>query len=247
MKVHILTLFPDMFAGPFSESMVKRAMEAGLVSIHLHDIRDYTHDKHHTVDDAPYGGGPGMVMKPEPVFEAVESILGDRLGTVPVILTSPQGERFTQAIAQELSASPEWLVLCGHYQGIDDRVREHLATREISLGDYVLTGGEIPAMVIVDAVVRLVPGVLGCEDSATQDSFAAGLLQHPLYTRPPEFRGWAVPEILLSGDHAAIARWRRRQALLRTLQRRPDLLASVTLTEEERRWLEETGDNAAGM
>jgi tRNA (guanine37-N1)-methyltransferase len=240
MDIAILTLFPDMFTGPFSESMLKRAQERGLLSIHLHNIRDYTHDKHHTADDTPFGGGQGMVMKPEPLFEAVKaalSDLGDRPNT-PVILLTPQGRPFTQAIAQELSQHPAMVFICGHYEGMDARAEEALATDSISIGDYVLTGGEIPSMAIVDAVARLLPGVLGDDMSAVDDSFATGLLEGPTYTRPAEYRGESVPDVLLSGDHAAVDRWRREQSLRRTYERRPDLLVSAIITAADRAYLE---------
>lgn len=246
MDISILTLFPGMFAGPFSQSMLGRAQERGLLSIHLYNIRDYTHDRHHTADDTPFGGGPGMVMKPEPLFEAVEAALDDlsarqnRQGVqkTPVILLTPQGRPFTQAVAQELSLYPALVLICGHYEGVDARAEEALATDSISIGDYVLTGGEIPAMALVDAVVRLLPGVLGDDTSAADDSFATGLLEGPTYTRPAEYRGESVPDVLLSGDHAAVARWRREQSLLRTFQRRPDLLKSADLSAEDRAYLE---------
>lgn len=239
MRIDIFTLFPDMFVGPFAASIIKRAQERGLVSIHIHNIRDWATDKHQMTDDTPYGGGGGMVMKPEPIFAAVEAVRGD--DTCPVILLTPQGRVFTQAVAQELAAYPRLMLICGRYEGVDERVCEHLVTDEISIGDYVLSGGEPAAIVVVDAVVRLLPGVLGYERSAVEDSHASGLLEGPHYTRPPEFRGWKVPEILLSGHHARIAAWRRQQALLRTLQRRPDLLARAPLTPQERAWLREQG------
>jgi tRNA (guanine37-N1)-methyltransferase len=246
MDIAILTLFPDMFTGPFSESMLRRAQERGLVSIHLHNIRDYTHDRHNVVDDTPYGGGQGMVMKPEPLFEAVETVLNDLNSNqdhqgfqeTPVILLTPQGRPFTQAIAQELSQHPALVFICGHYEGMDARAEEALATDSISIGDYVLTGGEIPAMAIVDAVVRLLPGVLGDDMSAIDDSFATGLLEGPTYTRPAEYRGESVPDVLLSGDHAAVDRWRREQSLRRTYERRSDLLESADLTAKDKAYLE---------
>jgi tRNA (guanine37-N1)-methyltransferase len=246
MDIAILTLFPDMFTGPFSESMLRRAQERGLVSIHLHNIRDYTHDRHNVVDDTPYGGGQGMVMKPEPLFEAVETVLNDlnsiqdRQGVqeTPVILLTPQGRPFTQAIAQELSHHLALVFVCGHYEGMDARAEDALATDSISIGDYVLTGGEIPAMAIVDAVVRLLPGVLGDDMSAIDDSFATGLLEGPTYTRPAEYRGESVPDVLLSGDHAAVDRWRREQSLRRTYERRSDLLESADLTAKDKAYLE---------
>ncbi len=240
MRIHILTLFPSMFQSPFSESIISRAIDKGLVEVQIHDIRSYTHDRHHTADDYPYGGGPGMVMKPDPIFEALEAIKksiplkqpGINDASLPIILLSPQGRTFNQAIAEDLAKENEMVLICGHYEGIDERVREHLATDEISVGDYVLTGGELAAMVVVDAVARLIPGVLGSDESTTDDTFSSGLLQHPQYTRPPNIKGWAVPEVLLSGNHAQIARWRRQQAILRTLKHRPDLLKKTQLTEE---------------
>jgi len=239
MRIDILTLFPQMFQGPFSSSILKRAVEQGLVSINIHNIRDYTHDKHHTVDDYAYGGGGGMVLKPGPIFEAVEAIKSeaspDRVTDMSsIILLTPQGRLFSQQIADELSRG-SWLVLiCGHYEGVDERVREHLVTDEISIGDYVLTGGELAAMVVVDAVVRLLPGVLGSEASPLDDSHVTGLLEYPQYTRPAAYRGWAVPQVLLSGNHAQIIKWRREQAIWRTLKRRPELLDKADLSLEER-------------
>ena len=238
MQVDIFTLFPNMFHGPLGDSVVGRAVNDGKLDLRVHNFRDHAQDRHHTVDDYSYGGGPGMLLKPEPLFQAVDSVLGAQR-SCPVILLTPQGKPFRQAEAQRLSEEPAFALICGHYGGVDERIREHLATEELSIGDYVLTGGELAAMVVVDAVVRLVPGVLGSTESAGEDSHAAGLLQHPLYTRPPDFRGWRVPDVLLSGDHQAIARWRRQQSLLRTLERRPDLLEHAALSEEERRWLEE--------
>ncbi len=227
MHIDILTLFPQMFQGPFSFSILKRAIDHGLVSINIQNIRDYTHDKHHTADDYAYGGGAGMILKPEPIFEAVESIKSDikqEIGELSVILLTPQGRLFSQQIAQELSAYSHLIFICGHYEGVDERVRERLVTDEISIGDYVLSGGELAAMVVVDAVVRLLPGVLGSEASLVDDSHVAGLLEYPQYTRPVEYRGWSVPEVLLSGNHAQIAKWRREQAIRRTQERRPELL-----------------------
>jgi len=243
MRIDILTLFPQMFQVPFSFGIFKRAIDRKLVSIHLHNIRDYTHDKHHTVDDYPYSGGPGMILKPEPIFEAVESIKSDihpeeDVGALPIILLTPQGRLFSQQIAQELSKYNNLILICGHYEGVDERVREHLVTDEISIGDYVLTGGELPAAVVIDAVVRLLPGVLGSETSPLDDSHVNGLLEYPQYTRPPEYRGWAVPEVLLSGNHAQIAKWHREQIILRTLERRPDLLDKTNLCLEERQLVE---------
>ncbi len=236
MRIDIFTLFPEMFAGVFDESILKRAREAHVVDIELHNIRAYATDKHHVTDDYTYAGGGGMVMKPEPIFAAVEAVLGAP-PQPPVVLLTPQGRVFTQAIARELAQHPRLAFICGHYEGVDERVREHLATDEISIGDYVLTGGEIPAMVIVDAVARLIPGVLGHPSAAAQDSHATGLLEGPHYTRPADFRGWRVPDILLSGNHAQIAAWRRRESLRRTLERRPDLLASGDLSDDDREYL----------
>jgi tRNA (guanine37-N1)-methyltransferase len=221
MKIDVLTLFPAMFAGPLDESIIKRARDAALLDLRIHNLRDYAHDRHKTVDDRPFGGGPGMLLKPEPLFEAVEDLAGDG---ARVILLSPSGRPFTQAVAQELAAVPHLLLVAGHYEGFDERVRETLADDELSIGDYVLTNGALPIMVIVDAVTRLLPGVLGDETSAQDESFSRGLLEYPQYTRPAEFRGMKVPEVLLSGNHAQIARWRAEQARLRTEQRRPDLL-----------------------
>lgn len=229
MHVDIFTLFPEMFQGPFSESILKRAQEQGRLSIALHNIRAITTDKHHIVDDYPYGGGAGMVMKPEPIFAAVEAVYQGG----PIILMSPQGRPFTQSIAHELAQEPRLVLICGHYEGVDERVREHLVTDEISIGDYVLTGGELAAMVIVDATSRLLPGVLGGEESTLEESHSNNLLEYPHYTRPPEFRGWRVPGILLSGHHANIARWRRKESLRRTRQRRPDLFAKLDLSGKE--------------
>jgi len=239
MRIDIFTLFPAMFDGPFQDSIIKRAIDAGLVEIGLHNIRAYTTDKHHITDDYPYGGGGGMVMKPEPIFAAVESVLGQTgpAASIPIILLTPQGRLLNQKIVRELAAHPHLALICGHYEGVDERVRQHLVTDEISIGDYVLTGGELAAMVVVDAVVRLMPGVLGYPLAAVEDSHAQGLLEGPQYTRPPEFRGWAVPEILLSGHHAQIARWRRQQALRRTWERRPDLLAQAVLSDADRAFL----------
>ena len=215
MRFDVFTLFPAMFAGPFDHSIIKRARDAGLVEVHIHNIRDYAEGKHKITDDMAYGGGGGMVMKPEPIFAAVESVLGDALATTPVILMSPSGRRFNQAIAKALAQHARLALICGHYEGVDERVREHLCTDAISIGDYVLTGGELPAMVIIDAVSRLVPGVLP-PGVPEEDSHASGLLEYPHYTRPAEFRGWRVPEVLLSGNHAAIAKWRHEQAERRT-------------------------------
>ena len=221
MKIDILTLFPEICRAPLSESMMKRAQENGIVDLRIHNLRDWTTDKHHVVDDAPFGGGQGMVMKPEPIFAAVESL---RKENSFVILMTPPGKSFTQSLAGNLSKHEHLIVVCGHYEGIDHRVTEHLIDMEISIGDYVLTNGAIAAAVLVDAVVRLLPGVLGHEQSSADDSFSAGLLEAAQYTRPAEFRGWKVPEVLLSGNHAEIAAWRKEQALRRTRENRPDLL-----------------------
>lgn len=246
MQFDIFTLFPEIFSGVFDESIIKRAREAHLVQVALHDIRDYTTDKHHVTDDYTYAGGGGMVMKPDPVFAAAEAVLGAP-PQVPVILLSPQGRVFNQEIARELSGHARIALICGHYEGVDERVREHLATDEISIGDYVLTGGEIPAMVIVDAVARLIPGVLGHPSAAALDSHAAGLLEGPHYTRPAEFRGWRVPDILLSGNHAQVEAWRRRESLRRTLERRPDMLKRVDLSEQDREYLKSLGWNGGDV
>jgi tRNA (guanine37-N1)-methyltransferase len=249
MHFDILTLFPSMFRGPLEESILQRARESGRLSVALHNIRDYAAGKHHVTDDAPYGGGGGMVMKPEPIFAAVEAILplpqpppvtgewGGVGADVPIILLSPQGRLLTQIVAAELSRYPRLVLICGRYEGVDERVRQHLASDEISIGDYVLTGGELAAMVIVDAVTRLLPGVLGDPGATYEDSHARGLLEGPHYTRPAIFRGWEVPEVLRSGNHAAVARWRHEQALRRTFERRPDLLAQADLTPQDREFL----------
>jgi len=220
MKFDVVTLFPPMFVGPLDLSIVGRAREAGVLDLKIHDLRDWTHDRHKTVDDRPFGGGPGMVLKPEPIFEAVESLKGPE---TRVILTSPGGRPFSQAVAAELAVLPHVLLVCGSYEGFDERIRDHLADDELSIGDYVLTNGALPAMVIIDAVTRLLPGALGDEASATEESFSDGLIEYPQYTRPAEFRGWSVPEALMSGNHAEIAKWRHRQAMSRTAVRRPDL------------------------
>jgi tRNA (guanine37-N1)-methyltransferase len=262
MHFDIFTLFPDMFEGPFSESILKRAQERGLLSIALHNIREATTDKHHVVDDYPYGGGAGMVMKPEPIFTAVEAVCGvlhtaARDGNThrsarrqqrrasedgaqartapgknqggPIILLSAQGGLFNQSIARRLAQEPRVTLICGHYEGVDERVCEHLVTEELSIGDYVLTGGELAAMVVVDAVSRLIPGVLGADESIEEESHSEYLLEYPQYTRPPEFRGWRVPDVLLSGHHGQVARWRRKESLRRTRARRPDLFAKADL------------------
>jgi tRNA (guanine37-N1)-methyltransferase len=256
----VFTLFPGMFAGVFTDSILKRAQEAGLMTVALHNIRDYAPGRHRMTDDTPYAGGGGMVMKPEPIYRAVETVLSHPAGWswlpaepfeeppvpderpelpvgVPIILLSPQGRRFDQSTAAELARRPRIALICGRYEGVDDRVRTGLVTDEISIGDYVLSGGELAAAVIVDAVTRLLPGALGCEVGAAEDSFATGILEYPQYTRPPLYRGMGIPEILISGDHARVARWRREQALLRTWERRPDLLAAAELTDADREFL----------
>ena len=234
MKVDIVTIFPAMLEPPLAAGVLGRAVERGLIDAQVHDLRAFTDDRHHVVDDVPYGGGPGMVFKPEPLFKAVEAIRAARGEPSTVILTSPQGRRFDSGEARRLSRLDHLVLLCGRYEGVDERVREWVATEELSIGDYVLTGGELPALVIVDAVARLVPGVVGDEESVETESFVRGLLDFPQYTRPAEFRGLNVPDVLLSGNHAAIRRWRKREAVSRTLGRRPDLLAQAALDEEER-------------
>jgi tRNA (guanine37-N1)-methyltransferase len=238
IRFEILTVFPEMFTSFCGCSLLKKALDKGLISIELHDIRSYAEDKHRMTDDAPYGGGGGMVMKVEPIDKALMSIarVADE---VPIVLLTPQGEPFCQKISEEMAALPRLVLVCGHYEGVDERVRVKLINREISIGDYILTGGELSAMVLVDAVSRLVPGVLGNSDSAVADSFSMGLLEYPHYTRPAEYRGWKVPEVLLSGNHREIELWRRRESLLRTKERRPELLAGVELTKEEKKWLTE--------
>jgi tRNA (guanine37-N1)-methyltransferase len=231
VRIDILTLFPAMFRGPFDESIVRRAADSGAVEIQLVDIRDFSDDRHRTVDDTPFGGGPGMVLKAPPVFAAVESVRRD---DTRVVLLTPQGRRFSQAIAQEYARAPHVVLVCGHYEGFDERIRSHLVDEELSIGDFVLTGGELAAMVVVDAVTRLLPGVLGGEQSLDEESHSSGLLEYPQYTRPREFRGLEVPEALLSGNHARIAAWRREQALRRTAARRPDLLTQPLLEELRR-------------
>jgi len=269
MRFDIFTLFPAIFESPLHESILKRAIESGLIDVRLHNIRDYATDKHHVTDDYPYGGGGGMVMKPEPIFAAVESVL--EIGSweldasrgssalqsptstpasravqppIPIILLTPQGRVFDQSLARELAQHDRLALICGRYEGVDERVREHLVTDEISIGDYVLTGGELAALVIIDAVARLRPGALGDPDATADDSHAEGLLEYPHYTRPPEFRGWRVPDVLLSGHHAEIDRWRRQQSLRRTARRRPDLLARISLTLEERQWIKRLADES---
>ncbi len=244
MHIDILTLFPEMFPGYLNESILKRAQTAGLLQIGLHNLRDYASGKHRVTDEPPYGGGGGMVLKPEPIFTAAESLISG-LQSPPVILLTPQGRPFTQKVAQELAQHERLLLLCGRYEGVDERVRQHLVTDEISIGDFVLTGGELAAMVIVDAVARLIPGVLGAEDAAEEDSHATGLLEGPHYTRPETFRDWSVPDVLRSGHAANIARWRREQALRRTWQRRPDLLLTAELSQEDRWFLGKLASEAS--
>jgi tRNA (guanine37-N1)-methyltransferase len=254
MRFDLLTIFPEFFTGPFDFGIIKRARQQGLIEINIHDLRSFTFDKHHIVDDRPFGGGDGMVLKPEPIFRGVESLLAQPPIETPiesddhskpaapaaVVLLSPQGKVFEQAEAARFALECSRMILiCGRYEGVDERVVERLITDEISIGDYVLTGGEIPAMVVVDAVTRLLPNVLGSETSAAHDSFSQGLLDYPHYTRPAEFRGWPVPEVLISGHHAEVAKWRRRAALLKTLKMRPELLETAELTDEERQWIEE--------
>jgi tRNA (guanine37-N1)-methyltransferase len=253
MRIDVLTLFPAMFDGVFGSSILGKARDKGIVSLNTVNFRDYANNKHNTVDDYPYGGGGGMVLKAEPIFSSVEAVLGSRdtddcehvrAGMEQekkprIILMCPQGETFTQHKAEQLAAESHLIFICGHYEGYDERIRDHLVTDELSIGDYVLTGGELPAMVVIDSVVRLLPGVLGNETSAVTDSFSTGLLEYPHYTRPVSFRGWDVPDVLVSGHHDNIAKWRKRQALQRTLHKRPDLLESYPLTTEERKWLDE--------
>jgi tRNA (guanine37-N1)-methyltransferase len=241
MQFEVFTLLPEVFPPYLESSILQRAHQRGLIDVRIHNIRDYTHDRHHTTDDTPYGGGGGMVMKPEAVFEAVEAVLGTASAPaepVPVILLTPQGRVFTQRVAEEFSRHERIALLCGRYEGVDERIREHLVTDEISVGDYVLTGGELPALIIIDAVSRLIPGVLGDPTGAEDDSHSMGLLEYPHYTRPPEFRGWQVPDVLLSGDHGKIEKWRREQALSRTLTRRPDILEKAELSEEDKKFVE---------
>jgi tRNA (guanine37-N1)-methyltransferase len=243
MRIDVFTLLPQVFPPYLDSSILLRARNRGLLRVEIHDIRDFTHDRHHTTDDVPYGGGGGMVMKPEPVFEAVESVLGVVEGqspACPIILLTPQGRLFRQAEAHEFSGKDRVALICGRYEGFDERIRA-LATHEISIGDFVLTGGELPALVVIDAVARLLPGALGDPGGAQDDSHAEGLLEYPHYTRPPSFRGQDVPDVLLSGDHAQIAKWRRRQSLLRTFQRRPDLLSKASLSAEDAAYVDGLG------
>lgn len=237
MRIDVLTLFPEMFSGVLHSSILGKAAEKGIVNFNVTNFREFSESKHGTVDDTPYGGGGGMVLKPEPLFNAVEAVTGD--SKPRVVLMCPQGKRYNQKLAEELAKEEHLVFLCGHYEGYDERIRQHLVTDEISIGDYVLTGGELAAMVIIDSVVRLQPGALGNETSAVSDSFSTGLLEHPHYTRPAEYRGWKVPDILLSGHHANIERWRLKESLRRTLERRPELLEEMELTKEMRQLLQE--------
>jgi tRNA (guanine37-N1)-methyltransferase len=243
MQFEVFTLLPEVFPPYLESSILQRARQRGLIDVHVHNIRDYTHDRHHTTDDTPYGGGGGMVMKPEPVFEALESVLGissdpSQTLQIPLILLTPQGRVFTQRVAEEFSRHEQIALLCGRYEGVDERIREHLVTDEISVGDYVLTGGELPALLIIDAISRLIPGVLGDPTGAQDDSHSMGLLEYPHYTKPSEFRGWKVPEVLLSGDHGKIEKWRREQAITRTFRKRPDMLDKAELSEKEKKFVE---------
>jgi tRNA (guanine37-N1)-methyltransferase len=235
----VFTLFPEVMQAYLQASVLGKAQESSLIKVMLHNIRDFTTDRHRTTDDEPYGGGGGMVMKPEPLFKAVETVLGDALETVPIILLTPQGRVFDQRVAFELAKHPRLALISGRYEGVDERVRQYLATDEISIGDYVLTGGELPALILIDAVARLFPGVLGDQEAPTRDSHATGLLEHPHYTRPAHFRNWRVPEVLLSGDHARVRAWRREQSLRRTLLRRPDLLEQLELDEKDQKRLDQ--------
>lgn len=241
MNIDILTLFPNMFTGVLNESILKKAQEKQAVSINVVNFREFADNKHQTVDDYPYGGGAGMVLKPQPIFDAVAHLTKEN--DARIILLCPQGERYTQKKAEELAKESHLILICGHYEGYDERIREHLVTDEISIGDYVLTGGELGAMVIVDSVVRLLPGVLGNEASSVHDSFSSGLLEHPQYTRPADFRGLKVPDVLLSGNHRLIDEWRQKESLRRTFLRRPDLLAQCELTDKQKKWLEEFQKN----
>lgn len=239
MRIDIITLFPSMFKGPFDESIIKRARKRGILEINLHNLRDFTDDRHRTVDDLPYGGGAGMVMKPEPLFRAVEKVKEEKRSFWKVILLSPQGQPFAQEKAKELAEEEGLIFICGHYEGVDERVREHLIDEELSLGDFVLTGGELAAMVIVDAIARMLPEVLGCKDSIREDSFYQTLLDYPHYTRPAEFRGWKVPGVLISGNHQKIREWRKKKKLENTFKKRPDLLKTAKLSREEEEMLEQ--------
>ena len=242
MRIDILTLFPQIFESVFNYSIIGRAKVCGLIDIRLYDIRAFTHDKHHIVDDYPFGGGPGMVLKPEPIFESVEFITRDAdMPTIPTILLSPQGRLFNQEIAHHIAEYKHIILICGRYEGVDERVAEHLATDEISIGDYVLGGGEVAAMVLIDCIARLLPGVIGSEESIHDDSHTGGLLEYPQYTRPAQYRNWNVPPVLLSGNHAEIALWRRQQSLLRTAKRRPELLEKAELSNDDESYLKGIG------
>ncbi|MFD1357516.1 tRNA (guanosine(37)-N1)-methyltransferase TrmD [Fictibacillus halophilus] len=243
MKIDVLSLFPDMFSGVFGQSILKKAQEKSAVQFQVLDFREFSTNKHRNVDDYPYGGGAGMVLTPQPLFDAVETLKKETSEKPRIILLCPQGERFSQKKAEELSKEKHLIFLCGHYEGYDERIREHLVTDEISIGDYVLTGGELGAMVVIDAVSRLLPGVLGKEESHLQDSFSTGLLEHPQYTRPADFRGMKVPDVLMSGNHKNIEEWRKKESLKRTYERRPDLLENIELSKEEENWLKEIKDN----
>lgn len=240
MKIDVLTLFPEMFTGIFGQSILKKAQELNAVKYNVVNFRDYADNKHKTVDDYPYGGGAGMVLKPQPIFDAVSDLQKKAGDAVPrVVLLCPQGKRYNQKIAEELAEEKHLIFICGHYEGYDERIRQHLITDEISIGDYVLTGGELGAMVIIDSVTRLLPGVLGNEESHRKDSFSTGLLEHPHYTRPADFRGMKVPDVLLSGNHRLISEWREKESLRRTMERRPDLLEVIELNEKQKKWLTE--------
>ncbi|MFG6496812.1 tRNA (guanosine(37)-N1)-methyltransferase TrmD [Fictibacillus sp. UD] len=243
MKIDVLSLFPDMFSGVFGQSILKKAQEKSAVKFQVIDFREFSTNKHRNVDDYPYGGGAGMVLTPQPLFDAVEQLSNQSQAKPRIILLCPQGERFSQRKAEELAKEDHLIFLCGHYEGYDERVREYLVTDEISIGDYVLTGGELGAMVVIDAVTRLLPGVLGKEESHLQDSFSTGLLEHPQYTRPADFRGMKVPDVLLSGNHKNIENWRKKESLKRTYNRRPDLLENKELSKEEEKWLQDIKDN----
>ena len=242
MRFDVLTLFPAMFEGPLDESILKRAQDAGLIEVAIHQLRDWATDRHHTVDDTAFGGGPGMVMKPEPLFAAVEDIQPLAQPPAEVVLLTPQGRRLDAPLVRELATYDRLLLVCGRYEGVDERVREHLVDHEVSIGDFVVSGGELPALLLLDAVSRQLPGVLGADDALAEESFDDSLLEYPQYTRPADFRDWSVPDILRSGNHAEVDRWRRRQRILRTSRRRPDLLAVAHLTVEERAWLTQQTD-----
>jgi tRNA (guanine37-N1)-methyltransferase len=233
MRFDVFSLIPEVMEAYLQASVLGKALSAGLISVRLHNIRDYASDRHRTTDDVPYGGGGGMIMKPEPIFAAVETVLGESLGSVPVILLTPQGRVFDQQMARDLAKVPRIVLICGRYEGVDERVAQHLATEEISIGDYVLTGGELPALIVMDAIARLIPGVLGDQEAPSKDSHSEGLLEYPHYTRPAEFRGWEVPDVLLSGDHRLIEAWRREESLRRTRERRPDLMRSAGAEKSE--------------